>query len=418
VTMASSLPTGIRKRHSTTCPAREGGACRCDQGFEAFVYSPRDRRKIRETFATVTEAKRWRVGALKAVQDRKLRAPSRTTLREAAEAWLDAIERGEILCRSRRAYKPSVCRTYRGDFDRYILPDLGARRLADIDRADVQALIDTLVGSELSGSKVRNIVVALQAFYRRACRPGGEVMANPTVALELPAPAASRERAASPEEAAELVDALPEAERALWATAFYAGLRRGELRALRWLDVVDDVTVLHVRRGWDDVEGPIEPKSQKGTRRVPIPSELRSLLLRHKLATGRSGEELVFGRSAGEPFTPTHVHAKARKAWAAENEKRIEKAEERGAKPELLDPIGLHEARHTYVSLMHDAGLSLERIGDYVGHSSKYMTDRYRHLLDGHEAEAARTLDDYLTRKTGARTGAKAGSLSVQAVPS
>jgi integrase len=72
-----------------------------------------------------------------------------------------------------------------------------------------------------------------------------------------------------------------------------------------------------------------------------------------------------------------------------------------------LEPIGLHEARHTYVSLMRDAGLSLERIGDYVGHSSKYMTDRYRHLLDGHEAEAARTLDDYLARKTGAGTGAE-----------
>jgi hypothetical protein len=47
---------------------------------------------------------------------------------------------------------------------------------------------------------------------------------------------------------------------------------------------------------------------------------------------------------------------------------------------------------------MHDAGLSLERIGDYVGHSSTYMTDRYRHLLEGHEAEAAQLLDEYLAR--------------------
>lgn len=337
--MASA--TGIRKRHSTTCPGRDGRACRCDQGYEAFVYSPRDGRKIRKTFTTVGEAKRWRIASLKAVQDRRLRAPSRTTLREAAEAWLEAIERGEILCRSRRPYKPSVCRTYRGDFTRYILPELGARRLADVDRADVQALIDRLVGSELSGSKVRNIVVALQAFYRRACRPGGEVMANPTIGLELPAPARSRERAASPDEAARLVDALPEAGRALWATAFYAGLRRGELRALRWGDVVDDVAVIEVRRGWDDVEGPIEPKSLKGRRRVPIPSELRSLLLRHKLLTGRGAEdELVFGRTAREPFTPTHVHAKARKAWAAENERRVETATEQGTKPGLLEPIG------------------------------------------------------------------------------
>jgi integrase len=64
----------------------------------------------------------------------------------------------------------------------------------------------------------------------------------------------------------------------------------------------------------------------------------------------------------------------------------------------LLAPIGLHELRHSYVSLMHDAGFSLERIGDYVGHSSAWMTDRYRHLLAGHEAEAAERFEACLTR--------------------
>ena len=49
---------------------------------------------------------------------------------------------------------------------------------------------------------------------------------------------------------------------------------------------------------------------------------------------------------------------------------------------------------------MHDAGFSLERIGDYVGHSSAYMTDAYRHLLEGHEAEGAERFEDYLARAT------------------
>jgi hypothetical protein len=56
---------------------------------------------------------------------------------------------------------------------------------------------------------------------------------------------------------------------------------------------------------------------------------------------------------------------------------------------------------------MHDAGFTLERIGDYVGHGSAYMTDQYRHLLEGHEAEATERLDSYLERMTGARTGAQ-----------
>jgi hypothetical protein len=51
---------------------------------------------------------------------------------------------------------------------------------------------------------------------------------------------------------------------------------------------------------------------------------------------------------------------------------------------------------------MHDAGFSLERIGDYVGHSSSYMTDAYRHLLEGHEAEAAEPDDRYMRAHTSA----------------
>jgi hypothetical protein len=54
--------------------------------------------------------------------------------------------------------------------------------------------------------------------------------------------------------------------------------------------------------------------------------------------------------------------------------------------------------------MLHAAGFSLEEIGDYVGHSSTYMTDRYRHLLAGHEEKAAQRFDSYLT---GALTGAQ-----------
>jgi integrase len=50
----------------------------------------------------------------------------------------------------------------------------------------------------------------------------------------------------------------------------YAGLRLGELRALR----VDDVDlaggVIRVERGWDPAEGAIELKSHAGRRKVPI----------------------------------------------------------------------------------------------------------------------------------------------------
>ena len=166
----------------------------------------------------------------------------------------------------------------------------------------------------------------------------------------------------------------------------------GELRALRWRDVDLAANVIAVERSWDPKEGEVAPKSRKSTRRVPVAGVLRKILLEHKMRTGRNGDDFVFGSKCDHPFTSTLVNKRARRAWDAENVKRKER------RLPLLVPIGLHELRHGYVSIMHDAGLSLERIGDYVGHSSAYMTDRYRHLLDGHEAEAAARLDEYLVR--------------------
>ena len=227
-------PTGVRPRHSRTCGTRSGRRCNCQPSYEAFVYSVRDGTKIRKSFPTQAAAKGWRADATSAIRRGTLRAPQPTTLREAASAWIDAAEAGEIRSRDRRPYKPSTLRLYRHDLEHYIYPELGGRRLADVGVDDLQALVDRLVAAGLSGSKVRNVLVPLQALYRRHRR---EVPVDPTDGLELPDPSKPRDRAASPAEAAKLIDALPEDDQALLATAFYAGLRRGELRALRDDDV-------------------------------------------------------------------------------------------------------------------------------------------------------------------------------------
>jgi hypothetical protein len=106
--------------------------------------------------------------------------------------------------------------------------------------------------------------------------------------------------------------------------------------SLREVEDYPAVTTICVSRGWDDVEGPIEPKSQKGRKTVPVASALRRYLLEHKMRTGRDSDELLFGRTATEPFTPNHVRRRALKAWAAANERR----ELERLPP--LEPLGFH----------------------------------------------------------------------------
>jgi len=162
----------------------------------------------------------------------------------------------------------------------------------------------------------------------------------------------------------------------------YAGLRRGELMALRVNRIDLEAGVIHVERGWDAKGGEIETKA-RNRRKVPIPVVLREPLAAHLLATGRRADDLAFGRTGHVPFAPTITTQAADKAW-------------RRAK---LARITLHECRHTFASLMIAAGVNAKALSTYMGHANISITlDRYGHLMPGNEDEAAELLDAYLAR--------------------
>ena len=114
-----------------------------------------------------------------------------------------------------------------------------------------------------------------------------------------------------------------------YALAFYAGLRRAEIKRLDWPDVELDGYRLVVRKA----------KSDAGTgRRPPIAEPLRPILLGEFMRQGRreSGAVSAVSVMSGK------IAERARKRWAAAR----------------LEPITLHECRH-YVDgwVMRPSGL-------------------------------------------------------------
>jgi integrase len=177
----------------------------------------------------------------------------------------------------------------------------------------------------------------------------------------------------------------------------YAGLRLGELQGLRWAEVDLASGVIRVERAWDAKEGPIAPKSKAGRRKVPIPAILRDFLDEHRLRTSWT-EGFVFGRSAETPFDARGLARRAETAW-------------KNARPSPLEPISLHECRHTFASLMIAAGVNAKALSSYMGHSSITITlDRYGHLMPGNEDAAAELLDAYLARADTAARLAQVGT--------
>ena len=394
---------GIAVRHQLRCRNRQGAPCNCDPSYQVNVWSRRDGKRVWKTFPTLGAARAWQVDTKQALRKGTLRAPTAVTLREEAEAWLAGARSGVIRTRGGRPFKPSVLRSYERALKLRILPELGGAKLGSITHIDLQHFVDRLRTTRvdpkhpergtLDASTIRNTIVPLRSIFRHALRRG-RIAVNPTAGLELPTIEGRRDRIASPAEADQLLDALaiwPSTmnDVTLWATALYGGLRRGELQALQEGDIDLEQGVIHVRRSWDDKEGVIETKSRAGTRTVPIASILRSHLLGHHLRRGRPIAGLVFGRSATQPFSPSSLRLRALSAW-------------RNAPGGPLTPIGLHECRHTFASLMIAAGVNAKALSTYLGHSSIQITlDRYGHLMPGNEQEAARLLDRYLDADEG-----------------
>jgi integrase len=60
--------------------------------------------------------------------------------------------------------------------------------------------------------------------------------------------------------------------------------------------------------------------------------------------------------------------------------------------------LGLHEARHTFASILIAAGANAKAISTFMGHGSISITfDRYGHLMPGSEAEVRGLMDAYLS---------------------
>lgn len=226
--------------------------------------------------------------------------------------------------------------------------------------------VDRLARGGLSRSRIANHLAVVRAIYSWACRPTRQlVQANPTIGVELPpVDEVPRDRAATADEAEQLLEALAPADRVAFALAFYAGLRRSEMDRLEWSDVDLERLWLVVRKS----------KSEAGTgRRLPIAAPLKPILLRAYMLQRRPDHGRVLGPVS---VTSGRLARRAVKAWT----KAVEDA--RGRDEQLvLDPIGLHNCRHAYASFLMAAGYTLRELMEYMGHSSLQATERYVKLL-------------------------------------
>jgi integrase len=158
----------------------------------------------------------------------------------------------------------------------------------------------------------------------------------------------------------ELAEDAQDAE--LVRVAAYAGLRLGELIALRWRDVDFTGHALTVSRA---MSSGVESSTKSGrVRRVPLPDQAADALDRlSKRGDYTAADERVFCNAFGRALDGSALRRRFKKARDAAG----------------LRPLRFHDLRHTYGSLLAAGGVDLVTIQAAMGHSALATTSRYLH---------------------------------------
>lgn len=157
----------------------------------------------------------------------------------------------------------------------------------------------------------------------------------------------------------------------------YAGLRLGELAALTWSDIDLTGRAIRINKSWNFKQLTVKTtKTAAGTRTVPIPE----ILLPFLTAAPRASL-LVCPHTDGNPFTSS--------AW-------------KFALAKYCRLLGFettaHCLRHTYCTILFEAGVDVLTAKELMGHADISTTMKiYTHLRDRQKASSITRLDAYLS---------------------
>jgi integrase len=169
--------------------------------------------------------------------------------------------------------------------------------------------------------------------------------------------------------------------------AAYAGLRQGELLALRWRDVDFAGSALTIARA---MSAGVESSTKSGrVRRVPLADQPAAALDRmSRREHFASPGDRVFCNAFGRPLDGSALRRRYRRAQDAAG----------------VRPLRFHDLRHTFGSLLAARGVDVVTIQKAMGHSALSTTSRYLHARPASEQAQVFTTAFMPSPATGAPT--------------
>lgn len=370
---------------------REGTIYKHKRGFwcgqVTLGYNPETGKPVRKTFygKTRQEVAEKLTRALREAQIGLLTPREKMNLAQWLNLWLDL-------------YKKPILRTttyerYAGLIKNHIVPTLGSLPLEKLRPEQIQSFYLEKEKEGLSGRSVQFIHVVLHGALKQAVKLG-YLPYNPCERTQPPKAKAREIRILTKEELERFLSCAR--EHRLYPAFFLlatTGLRRGELLGLRWQDVDLERGTITVNQNLVSLNRGVafqEPKSKAGGRSIPLLPEAVEVLKewrkkwleeKLKLGPGWPDCDLVF---PSEVHTPIYPRNFTRVFYEI-----LKKAN--------LSGVTIHSLRHTYATLLLEAGEHPKVVQELLGHSSITMTlDTYSKVVPGLKERAVEKLGGLL----------------------
>jgi integrase len=368
-------------------------------GSVSLGYGPNGRRIRRKVFGKTKQEVRDKLKALHQEMNVGVRSSRTYTVREAVEDWLrDGLDGTSD--RTRTLYEGLL---------NPVLDMIGARPLRDLSAGDVRSALSQLV----SRYSTRSLQITRNSLERAIRHAESNDLVGRNVAALVKPP---RGRSGRPSKSFTLDQAkalLAVTEQTRWhayvALSMLVGIRTEEARALRWdhlVSWVDDaigwqpVTAVgfdpagagdggYAIYVWRSERSGGDTKTEKSRRTLALPQRCmealrqhRELQARDRLRAGELWQDngLVFASTVGTPLTANNVI----RAFRAITEK-----------AGLGQDWAPREMRHTFVSVLSDNGVLVEKIAPLVGHDRTATTESvYRHQIRPALTHGAEVMDE------------------------
>ncbi len=299
------------------------------------------------------------------------------TVGEYMNGWLRDSLRGTV--------RASTVERHEINIRVHIVPTLGRLKLKALTPANVRGLHREKLDEGLSPATVRKIHSTLHKALAQAVADG--LLPRNGADVKAPRPAPKEMRPLSEDEARRLLDAASTADQngeadpfeALYVLAITAGLRRGELLALRWDDADLERGTLRVGRSLTREKGRYlmgDTKTKKGRRRVNLTPRTVAALKAHRkrqleervrYAGLHEDRDLIFSTQTGAIVSPENLIKRSFKPLL-----------KRAGLPE----IRFHDLRHTCATTLLGWSVHPKLVQELLGHATVAMTlDTYSHYL-------------------------------------